>query len=90
MAVEVNLETIIEAFELADDSISSFLDVETGEVHSILLRIRRQTSKICLTGSVIPSNLLASSSKTRASDTWLFPTSLTSTSELLWTAFPNH
>ncbi|MGB7434879.1 MAG: hypothetical protein WBR26_10305 [Candidatus Acidiferrum sp.] len=35
MAVEVNLETIIEALELADDSISSFLDVETGEVHPI-------------------------------------------------------
>jgi Uncharacterised protein family (UPF0158) len=35
MAVEVNLETIIEALELADDSISSFLDVETGEVQSI-------------------------------------------------------
>lgn len=35
MAVEVNLETIIEALELADDSISSFLDIETGEVHSI-------------------------------------------------------
>ena len=34
MAVEVNLETIIEALELADDSISSFLDVEAGEVHS--------------------------------------------------------
>ena len=35
MAVEVNLETIIEALELADDSISSFLDTQTGEVHSI-------------------------------------------------------
>jgi|SRR5271154_2010143 len=35
MAVEVNLQTIIEALELADDSISSFLDVETGEVYSI-------------------------------------------------------
>ncbi len=35
MAVEVNLQTIIEALELADDSISSFLDIETGEVHSI-------------------------------------------------------
>ncbi len=35
MAVEVSLETIIEALELADDSSSSFLDIETGEVHSI-------------------------------------------------------
>ncbi len=35
MAVEVNLETIIEALELADDSSSCFLDRETGEVHSI-------------------------------------------------------
>jgi hypothetical protein len=35
MAVEVNLQTIIEALELADDSISCFLDVETGEVYSI-------------------------------------------------------
>jgi hypothetical protein len=35
MAVEVKLDTIIEALELADDSISSYLDVKTGEVHSI-------------------------------------------------------
>lgn len=35
MAVEVKLDAIIEAIELADDSISSYLDVETGEVHSI-------------------------------------------------------
>jgi hypothetical protein len=35
MAVEVKLDAIIEALELADDSISSYLDVETGEVRSI-------------------------------------------------------
>lgn len=35
MAAEVKLDAIIEALELADDSTSSFLDVETGEVHSI-------------------------------------------------------
>jgi hypothetical protein len=35
MAVEVNLGAIIEALEQANDSISSYLDVETGEVHSI-------------------------------------------------------
>ena len=35
MAAEVELDEIIEALEMADDSISSYLDVETGEVHSI-------------------------------------------------------
>ena len=35
MATEVNLDAIIEALELADDSLSSYLDVETGEVRSI-------------------------------------------------------
>jgi hypothetical protein len=35
MAVEVKLAAIIEALELADDSISSYLDVDTGQVHSI-------------------------------------------------------
>ncbi len=35
MATEVKLDVIIEALEMADDSISSYLDVETGEVHSI-------------------------------------------------------
>ena len=35
MAAEVKLDVIIEALELADDSISSYLDVETGEVRSI-------------------------------------------------------
>jgi nitrogen regulatory protein PII-like uncharacterized protein len=35
MAVEVKLGAIIEALELADESISSYLNVETGEVHSI-------------------------------------------------------
>jgi hypothetical protein len=35
MAVEVDLEKILEALQLADDSISSYLDVETGEVHSV-------------------------------------------------------
>ena len=35
MAGEVKLDVIIEALEMADDSISSYLDVETGEVHSI-------------------------------------------------------
>lgn len=36
MAAEVELDVIIEALEMADDSISSYLDVETGEVHSIM------------------------------------------------------
>lgn len=31
----MELDVIIEALEMADDSISSYLDVETGEVHSI-------------------------------------------------------
>src|ERR1700739_464440 len=35
MAAEVKLDLIIEALEMADDSISSYLDVETGEAHSI-------------------------------------------------------
>jgi hypothetical protein len=35
MAVEVKLDAIIEALESLDDSISSYLDLETGEVHSI-------------------------------------------------------
>jgi len=35
MAAEVKLDAIIQALELADDSISSYLDVETGEVRSI-------------------------------------------------------
>jgi hypothetical protein len=35
MAAEVKLEVIIEALEMADDSISSYLDLETGEVHAI-------------------------------------------------------
>ena len=35
MATEVKLDVIIEALEMADDSISSYLDVETGEVYSI-------------------------------------------------------
>lgn len=34
MAAEVELDVIIEALEMADDSISFYLDVETGEVHS--------------------------------------------------------
>ena len=35
MSAEVKLDVIIEALEMADDSISSYLDVETGELHSI-------------------------------------------------------
>jgi hypothetical protein len=35
MADEVKLDVIIEALESVDDSISSYLDIETGEVHSI-------------------------------------------------------
>jgi hypothetical protein len=35
MADEVKLDVIIEALEMADDSMSSYLDVETGEVRSI-------------------------------------------------------
>jgi len=35
MAAEVKLELIIEALEMADDSVSSYLDVETSEVRSI-------------------------------------------------------
>jgi hypothetical protein len=35
MATEVKLDVIIEALEMADDSISFYLDVETGEVHSV-------------------------------------------------------
>ena len=35
MAAEVKLDVIIEALEMADDSISFYLGVETGEVHSI-------------------------------------------------------
>jgi hypothetical protein len=35
MAAEVKLELIIEALEMADDSVSSYLDVETGEVRSM-------------------------------------------------------
>ena len=35
MAVDVKLDVIIEALEMADDSISSYLDLETGEVCSI-------------------------------------------------------
>src|SRR5260370_26243527 len=35
MAAEVKLDVIIEALEMSDDSISSYLDLETGEVLSI-------------------------------------------------------
>jgi Uncharacterised protein family (UPF0158) len=35
MAAEVKLELIIGALEMADDSVSFYLDVETGEVRSI-------------------------------------------------------
>src|SRR5260370_7839737 len=35
MAAEAKLDVIIEALAMSDDSISSYLDVETGEVHSI-------------------------------------------------------
>jgi hypothetical protein len=35
MAAEVKLELIIEALEMADDSVSSYLDIETGEVRSV-------------------------------------------------------
>jgi hypothetical protein len=35
MATELNLDAIIEALEMANDSLSSYLDVETGEVRSI-------------------------------------------------------
>jgi len=35
MAAEVKLDVIIEALELADDSLSSYLDLQTGEVFSI-------------------------------------------------------
>ncbi len=35
VANEVKLDAIIEALEMADDSISSYLDVETGELRSI-------------------------------------------------------
>ena len=35
MAAEVKLDAIIEALESLDDSISCYLDLETGQVHSI-------------------------------------------------------
>jgi hypothetical protein len=35
MAAQVKLDAIIEALEMSDDSISSYLDVETGEVRSV-------------------------------------------------------
>jgi hypothetical protein len=35
MAAEVKLELIIEALEMADDSVSSYMEVETGEVRPI-------------------------------------------------------
>lgn len=35
MAVEVKLSAIIEALELANDSMSSYLDMDTGQVYSI-------------------------------------------------------
>jgi hypothetical protein len=35
MAAEVKLELIVEALEMADDSISSYLDVETGELCAV-------------------------------------------------------
>src|SRR6267143_4948386 len=35
MAAEVKLELTIEALEMADDSISSYLDVETGDVCTV-------------------------------------------------------
>jgi hypothetical protein len=35
MAAEVKLDVIIDALEMADDSISSYLDVESGAVRSI-------------------------------------------------------
>jgi hypothetical protein len=35
MAAEVKLGLIIEALEMADDSVSSYMEVETGEVRPI-------------------------------------------------------
>ena len=44
MAAEVKLDVIIEALEMADDSISSYLDVETEEVHAITESDRQNRS----------------------------------------------
>jgi Uncharacterised protein family (UPF0158) len=35
MAADVKLEAVVEALEMASDSISSYLDVETGQVYSV-------------------------------------------------------
>ena len=35
MAADVKLDAIIEALEMADDSVSFYLDLETGKVHSV-------------------------------------------------------
>ncbi len=59
MAAEVNLDAIIEALEMANDSLSSYLDVETGEVRSITEEEfelaegpQGRSLRICRTGSV--------------------------------------
>jgi hypothetical protein len=59
VATEVKLDAIIEALEMSDDSIASYLDVETGEVRSITEEefdlaedLQTVSSRICRTGSV--------------------------------------
>ncbi len=85
MAAEVKLDVIIEALEMSDDSISSYLDVETGEVHSITeeefdLAEDPQTSIEDLPNWQCEA--------VRASDTWLFLASSRSTRGPSWTASP--
>jgi hypothetical protein len=41
MAAEVKLGLIIEALEMADDSVSSYLDIETGESWTTQRRFRK-------------------------------------------------
>lgn len=82
MAAEVELDVIIEALEMADDSISSYLDVETGEVHSITeeefdLAEDPQTAMEDSPNWQREAVTLARgvSRNRRASDTWLYLTS---------------
>jgi hypothetical protein len=95
MAAEVKLDVIIEALEMAADSISSYLDVETGEVHSITEEEfdlaedpQRHPSRICQTGSARRLDSRGASRSRRASDTWLYLASSRSTSGPSWTASP--
>ena len=96
MAGEVKLELIIEALEMADDSVWSYLDVETGEVRSVTeeefdLAEDPQTVIEELPDWQRESVKLARSIQEQEGKRYLtYLTSSTSTSGPSWIASPKH